>query len=220
MIDPTMTKEDFEACLVGLPAEMVALTWWDDVHQVAYIKIRDDFSHRAWTVHEVYRCMVRYIDWKHRLSIEKSLKDLVEDTFSKMLTKLFKAEVKYGRNDAWRDDRWEGAWRHSMFHHLVKGDPTDVLIYAAFGMHHNWSTTGVVSDMVHARQELADHQVQTNDMASYPTAVMARAYELLNLCRDDIANGSINGPNRATWVWRMVRDIDDLLPLLHVPPSN
>lgn len=216
MNDPTMTKEDFEACLVGLPAEMVALTRWDADHQVAYIKTRDDWAHRAWTVHEVYHCLIRYIDWRYGTNIETSLNDLVQDTSQKMLTKLFKAEVKHARNDMWRDDRWEGAWRHSMFHHLVKGDPVDVLIYAAFGMHHNWSTTGVVSDMVHARQELQDLQSQTIDRVSYANAVMNRAFELLNTCRDSIANDPRSFPGAL----ELVCGIDDLLPLLHIQSSN
>lgn len=66
---------------------------------------------------------------------------LVADTAEKMAVKLRAAEIKYGYGASWLESNWEAKCRSDLMFHIDKGDPTDVAIYAAFMMHHGWSTT-------------------------------------------------------------------------------
>lgn len=46
--------------------------------------------------------------------------------------KLLRAQVKYGHQAEWSDHRWMPACRAALREHMVKGDPLDVIAYAAF----------------------------------------------------------------------------------------
>jgi hypothetical protein len=59
--------------------------------------------------------------------------------------KLHRAEQKYGYSDGWKDEAWEDECRRQLHYHAAKGDPLDVIAYAAFCWHHGWSSALPVS---------------------------------------------------------------------------
>lgn len=67
-------------------------------------------------------------------------RELVERLAFQLATKLRRAEQKYGYSDGWRSPDWEAECRAALHAHVAKGDPLDVAAYAAFCMHHGWST--------------------------------------------------------------------------------
>ena len=55
--------------------------------------------------------------------------------------KLMKARAKYGYTNGWTHAHWEIECRSELLRHLEKGDPIDVIAFAAFCFHHGWSTS-------------------------------------------------------------------------------
>lgn len=54
--------------------------------------------------------------------------------------KLRRAEIKYGYTSGWSSPNWKEECIDDLMKHIVKGDPLDVIAFAAFCWHHNWST--------------------------------------------------------------------------------
>lgn len=67
-------------------------------------------------------------------------KNLVQGFAYALAEKLRAAELKYGYGDAWRTDDWAAECQREIRHHMEKGDPRDVAIYAAFMWARGWST--------------------------------------------------------------------------------
>lgn len=51
------------------------------------------------------------------------------------------AEIKHGFSNDWRRDEWEAQCKADLLRHVLKGDPKDVAIYAAFCWMRGWTTT-------------------------------------------------------------------------------
>lgn len=64
---------------------------------------------------------------------------LVVDFAEEMARKLRAAEVKYGYSNSWLTESWNSRCEEALFEHLLKGDPRDVAIYAAFMWRRGWS---------------------------------------------------------------------------------
>lgn len=65
-------------------------------------------------------------------------KRLVKHVAEMMATKLRAAEKKYGYQNNWATEDWEHVCQSELRKHLEKGDPLDVLIYAAFMIYRGW----------------------------------------------------------------------------------
>lgn len=78
------------------------------------------------------------------VSVPKELaansKKLIQNFAGALAEKLFAAEQKYGYSDGWICDNWKNKCQAELQAHIVKGDPRDVAIYAAFMWAHGWST--------------------------------------------------------------------------------
>jgi hypothetical protein len=80
---------------------------------------------------------------KKKRQLKKAFKRMLRGQESIILDKLMHNEDKYSFGWGWRDDDWqEKLWR-DLPHHVTKGDPRDVAIYAAFCMYHGWRTAPV-----------------------------------------------------------------------------
>ena len=71
-------------------------------------------------------------------NVLKAAMEIFKET---LLAKAKQSELKYGYKDNWLDPTWEAECRKQLMHHIEKGDPRDVAIYAAFMWFHDWSTT-------------------------------------------------------------------------------
>jgi len=54
--------------------------------------------------------------------------------------KLLRAQEKYGYSDEWSSPDWKHQCFADFYNHIGKGDPIDVIAYAAFMWYHGWPT--------------------------------------------------------------------------------
>ena len=91
---------------------------------------------------------------------ENALSNLVHRFCDALLSKLRRAEDKYGYQNAWRRAGWAVELREALLTHVDKGDPLDVAAYCAFAWHHGWSLAGETAptqgDRETARQIMRD----------------------------------------------------------------
>jgi hypothetical protein len=66
--------------------------------------------------------------------------DLVLNMSEALAEKLLRAQQKYGYSNEWADPSWMDKCREDLRAHLEKGDPLDVIAYAAFLWYHDAST--------------------------------------------------------------------------------
>lgn len=66
--------------------------------------------------------------------------NLVARFAQNMASKMVLAQKKYGQTNNWATPGWGDECRQKLMAHLLKGDPMDVAIYAAFLWHHGEST--------------------------------------------------------------------------------
>lgn len=72
--------------------------------------------------------------------LHSATKALVVDFAQELARKLRSAEEKYGYSDGWLTENWQSKCEESLLLHLIKGDPRDVAIYAAFMWKRGWAT--------------------------------------------------------------------------------
>lgn len=65
---------------------------------------------------------------------------LVTDFSSALAEKLYKAQLKYGYDEDWKQDGWPSQCQADFQQHIAKGDPSDVAAYCAFMWYHGWKT--------------------------------------------------------------------------------
>lgn len=65
---------------------------------------------------------------------------LVDRLAGDLKAKLRAYEDRTGWENGWRDPAWREDCRRDLLRHVAKGDPLDVAAYAAFCLHHGWST--------------------------------------------------------------------------------
>ena len=63
----------------------------------------------------------------------------LERAFVSALAKAREAVLLLGFTDEWLHENWADYLRHDIRRHVDKGDPRDVIVYAAFALHHGWS---------------------------------------------------------------------------------
>lgn len=63
---------------------------------------------------------------------------LVQDLSVALYDKLLKAQEKYGYSNGWLTDEWQEDCREQFDEHVSKGDPLDVIAYAAFMWKRGW----------------------------------------------------------------------------------
>lgn len=68
-------------------------------------------------------------------------KQLVFDVSAALEEKLRKAQNRYGYTNGWLTDDWEDGCREDLMKHIAKGDPLDVIAYAAFMWKRGWRTS-------------------------------------------------------------------------------
>lgn len=73
------------------------------------------------------------------MSPQENIRQLVDGFTVALRMKLYKAEAKYGWNDAWMRPDWREELLDEIETHLNKGDPIDVAAFCAFAWHHGWS---------------------------------------------------------------------------------
>jgi hypothetical protein len=83
---------------------------------------------------------------KEREALHPDTRDLIERLSWALGAKLRRAEVKYKYTNGWLTDNWEAECRVHLQRHLEKGDPLDVVAYAAFMWARGWSTLGPDSE--------------------------------------------------------------------------
>jgi hypothetical protein len=91
------------------------------------------------TVEQLSRAKQLVISVPPALHIET--KRLIQAFAEELARKARDAELKHNFSDDWLRDHWERECRRQMLHHLAKGDPRDVAIYAAFMWARGWSTS-------------------------------------------------------------------------------
>lgn len=73
--------------------------------------------------------------------LARSTQYLIVDTAQALGNKLLAAQNKRKADPVgWMRHDWEDDCRADLMHHIQKGDPRDVMAYAAFMHHHGWST--------------------------------------------------------------------------------
>lgn len=73
--------------------------------------------------------------------LARSTQYLIVDTAQALGNKLLAAQNKRKADPVgWMRNDWEDDCRAGLMHHIQKGDPRDVMAYAAFMHHHGWST--------------------------------------------------------------------------------
>lgn len=88
--------------------------------------------------------------------------DLIAKSAKDMGKKLYAAQVKYGFENGWQDPNWANPKEEAVFteevkcrqafaEHVLKGDPVDVMNYAAFMNWYGWSTSEYTFEKVYAR---------------------------------------------------------------------
>lgn len=65
---------------------------------------------------------------------------LVNEVMRALENKLHLSQEKYGYRNGWLTDEWEEDCREKLMEHLKKGDPLDVIAYAAFMWKRGWTT--------------------------------------------------------------------------------
>lgn len=80
------------------------------------------------------------LDDKDPLQLEKEFRRLLRLFAAVLLQKLIANEEKYGFGNSWKIPDWEAQLQRDLRHHVQKGDPRDVAIYALFAWYHNWRT--------------------------------------------------------------------------------
>ena len=93
------------------------------------------------------RTIRRAIDEKV-VGADGRLAELVAEFCEALLAKLRVAEEKYGPRNEWTKRDWKVVWQRHLAEDLIKGDPRDVAIYAAFGWHHGWSTATIAAELL------------------------------------------------------------------------
>jgi hypothetical protein len=87
---------------------------------------------------------------EHTISIPADLHPLTQQLIVGFATALAQkahaAEMKYGFTDNWVRVGWMDECRDCLSHHVTKGDPRDVALYAAFLWHHNEPTHKTTGD--------------------------------------------------------------------------
>ena len=81
-----------------------------------------------------------------REALHPDTRNLVDKLSSALAAKLRRAEVKYKYSNGWLVDDWEAECRIHLQRHIEKGDPLDVVAYAAFIWARGWSTAGPDSE--------------------------------------------------------------------------
>lgn len=65
---------------------------------------------------------------------------LVADFSTALAEKLYKAQLRYGYSNGWKNGGWCSKCMTEMMQHIEKGDPRDVAAYCAFMWFHQWKT--------------------------------------------------------------------------------
>lgn len=73
--------------------------------------------------------------------LHRETKTMLERFAAALEGKARDAEIKNGFSDDWRRDEWEAQCKADLLRHVLKGDPRDVAIYAAFCWARGWSTS-------------------------------------------------------------------------------
>lgn len=66
--------------------------------------------------------------------------DLVKELSIALANRLLRSQKKYGYSNNWLTDDWEDGCREDFMKHIKKGDPLDVIAYAAFMWKRGWKT--------------------------------------------------------------------------------
>ncbi len=96
--------------------------------------------------------------------LARSTQYLIVDTAQALGNKLLAAQNKRKADPVgWMRNDWEDDCRAGLMHHIEKGDPRDVMAYAAFMHYHGWKTSkpeqsplpaGITGPLEHAYKEL------------------------------------------------------------------
>lgn len=65
---------------------------------------------------------------------------LINELAIALAKKLLRSQKKYGYSNGWLTDDWEDDCREDFMKHVEKGDPLDVIAYAAFMWKRGWKT--------------------------------------------------------------------------------
>lgn len=75
-----------------------------------------------------------------RQPLHPDTEELVKSVMLALAMKLLKAQEKYGYDNDWLTADWETECRGQLLKHIEKGDPLDVIAYAAFMWKRGWTT--------------------------------------------------------------------------------
>lgn len=87
---------------------------------------------------------------------------LVLKTAETMADKMYRTELKRGLTNEWASSDWKSACIASFLTHIDKGDPSDLVVYAAMMVHHGWTTHDVIKSVVNRAVDKASQDVRTH----------------------------------------------------------
>lgn len=116
------------------------------------------------TEEQVYEAVVKILDRLDGLGRLDKIDALVDLVSRRLRQKLLRSELKYGQNNDWMKEDWQPKLVQDLLRHVLKGDPVDVMAYAAFAIHHDWS----VSPLHGGLRPSEDLQIQINRVLPAP----------------------------------------------------
>ena len=129
-------KDPFDPSLIaGLPDEVLARIKMQPSGKAAVV-YDSDGNPIGWA--NGYTDALRLMVGTDSPQVVHDTNELILLTVQAMENKLYRSELKRRFGSDWKREDWQENLKVDLVHHVMKGDPIDVLNYCAFANYHGW----------------------------------------------------------------------------------